>query len=160
MTGSERVFLEALQTPHKRPFSFVDIIVACCGLLLAFACVALLGFGYSGAGVPQETDPQSNGANAITQDTKTLYAVVQNTAGYYAELPLNEETTLEVTSSLGTNILIVSGGMICCTESDCANQVCVNTGWISQEGELIVCLPHRLTVQVVKDPADAIPLSA
>ena len=89
----------------------------------------------------------------------TLYAVVQNSDGFYQVLSLGEDATVTVTGSLGTNIIEVANGRIRCLESDCSNQTCVKQGWVSGRGQTVVCLPHKLIVQVVADPADAVPLS-
>ena len=88
-----------------------------------------------------------------------LYAVIQNSDGFYQALPLSEDTTVTVTGSLGTNIIEVANGRVRCLESDCSNQTCVKQGWVSGRGQTVVCLPHKLIVQVVADPADAVPLS-
>ena len=89
----------------------------------------------------------------------TLYAVIQNSDGFYQVLSLGEDTTVTVTSSLGTNIIEVANGRVRCLESDCSNQTCVKQGWASGRGQTVVCLPHKLIVQMVADPADAVPLS-
>lgn len=88
-----------------------------------------------------------------------LYAVIQNSDGFYQVLPLSEDTTVTVTGSLGTNVIEVANGCVRCLESDCSNQTCVKQGWVSGRGQTIVCLPHKLIVQVVADPSDAVPLS-
>ena len=88
-----------------------------------------------------------------------LYAVIQNSDGFYQALPLGEDTTVTVTGTLGTNIIEVADGRVRCLESDCSNQTCVKQGWVSGRGQTVVCLPHKLIVQVVADPADAVPLS-
>ena len=88
-----------------------------------------------------------------------LYAVIQNSDGFYQVLSLGEDATVTVTGSLGTNIIEVANGRVRCLESDCSNQTCVKQGWVSGRGQTVVCLPHKLIVQVVADPADAVPLS-
>ena len=88
-----------------------------------------------------------------------LYAVIQNSDGFYQVLSLGEDATVTVTGSLGTNIIEVADGRVRCLESDCSNQTCVKQSWVSGRGQTVVCLPHKLIVQVVADPADAVPLS-
>ena len=88
-----------------------------------------------------------------------LYAVIQNSDGFYQVLSLGEDATVTVMGSLGTNIIEVANGRVRCLESDCSNQTCVKQGWVSGRGQTVVCLPHKLIVQVVADPADAVPLS-
>ncbi|MGN1411252.1 MAG: NusG domain II-containing protein [Oscillospiraceae bacterium] len=34
-------------------------------------------------------------------------------------------------------------------ENDCKNQVCVNTGYISQVGDVAVCLPKKVSIEIV-----------
>lgn len=67
----------------------------------------------------------------------------------YASLPLGEDAELLIESGGGTNLLIISGGKASVVEADCPNQVCVETGAISSEGQLIVCLPHKVVIEIV-----------
>lgn len=69
----------------------------------------------------------------------------------YASCPLNEDQTITVTTEYGTNVIVIEGGSVCVTESDCSNQVCVYTGAISSTGRMIVCLPHLLSVEIVSE---------
>ncbi len=32
--------------------------------------------------------------------------------------------------------------------SDCPNQICVNTGWIKTAGEIIVCVPNEVLIEI------------
>ena len=48
----------------------------------------------------------------------------------------------------GSNTIQVEPGRIRVLEADCPDQVCVRQGWISDEVTPIVCLPHRLVIQV------------
>ena len=49
----------------------------------------------------------------------------------------------------GTNIVLVEKGRICVSEADCPDQICVYQGWISDDIVPIVCLPHRLMIEIV-----------
>lgn len=42
----------------------------------------------------------------------------------------------------------VKGGKVAAMISDCPDKVCVRTGYISREGQKIVCLPNRVIVEV------------
>ena len=44
--------------------------------------------------------------------------------------------------------LELSPGMACVLHSDCPDQICVNTGWLSESGQTAVCLPNRVTVTI------------
>lgn len=69
--------------------------------------------------------------------------------GNVLELPLDEDATRTVETDLGTNVIEVKDGRVCVSEADCPNQDCVNQGWIESPSQQIVCLPHRLYVNVV-----------
>ena len=49
----------------------------------------------------------------------------------------------------GRNTLSVERGRICVSEADCPDQICVNQGWISNGAVPIICLPHRLMIEIV-----------
>lgn len=49
----------------------------------------------------------------------------------------------------GRNTVRVEQGRICISEADCPDQVCVNQGWISDGTVPIVCLPHKLMIQII-----------
>ena len=121
-----------------------------------------------GSPAPSTTSPSTDAGSSLTaaaQSAQTegdavqpLYAVIQNSDSFYQVLPLAEDAQVTVESSLGTNVIEVVNGRVRCLESDCSNQTCVKQGWVSGQGQTIVCLPHKLTVQVVADPKDASPL--
>lgn len=64
---------------------------------------------------------------------------------------LNTDTTKEIQTAKGTNTLVIKDGMAYVTDADCPDQVCVRMGKISKTGENIVCLPHKLVIQVEGD---------
>ncbi|MCD8370253.1 MAG: NusG domain II-containing protein [Clostridiales bacterium] len=68
-----------------------------------------------------------------------------------ATYPLDDEVDVILdTYAGGTNHLVIHDGAAEVTEASCPDHVCVAQGRISQNGELIVCLPNRLIVRVVE----------
>lgn len=68
----------------------------------------------------------------------------------YEVLNLNEDKEVKIETENGHyNILQIKDGKANMIESDCENQVCVNSATISNIGETIVCLPHRVIVKIV-----------
>lgn len=47
------------------------------------------------------------------------------------------------------NVIEVNGDKIRITDADCGDLVCVARGYIEKSGETIVCLPHKLLIEVV-----------
>lgn len=54
----------------------------------------------------------------------------------------------------GYNVICVKNGRIAVTEANCPDKVCVNQGYTDNGAVPIVCLPHKLSVTVIKDKND------
>ena len=65
--------------------------------------------------------------------------------GTYA---LNEEQTVQIDTAYGSNTLRIEGGRTWMEAADCPNRDCVEKGAISKTGQIILCLPHKLSVTV------------
>ena len=85
-------------------------------------------------------------------------AVVQIDGNEIMRLPLSEDTEVLLGEGDDTNLLVIKDGKAAVTEATCPDLVCVHTGWISQTGQTIVCLPHRLVISIEggKAAADAV----
>lgn len=76
-------------------------------------------------------------------------AVVSVDGQVVKELPLDKDTEYLITTSDGeTNLLVIEGGEAYVREASCPDTVCVRTGKIKNEGEMIVCLPHKLIITI------------
>ena len=49
----------------------------------------------------------------------------------------------------GSNTISVEKGRIRVAQADCPDQVCVDQGWIADGTVPIVCLPHKLVIEIV-----------
>lgn len=67
----------------------------------------------------------------------------------YQTLSLSKDTTIEIPSGNGSNILTIQDGIADMTEADCPDQLCVKQKAISHTGETLVCLPHKVVVKVI-----------
>ena len=92
------------------------------------------------------------GANT-NADTATV--VIRDGEQNVYELPLDQDATKTVTTDLGTNLIEIKDGRVHVEEADCPNQDCVHQGWIDAAGQQIVCLPHKLTVDIVDESAES-----
>lgn len=48
----------------------------------------------------------------------------------------------------GSNTLVISDGAAWISEADCPDKICVSMGKIKSGGQVITCLPNRLTVTI------------
>ena len=56
---------------------------------------------------------------------------------------------IEVSRDGHLNIVSIKDNKVYMKYSDCRNQVCVHTGEISLAGEMIVCLPNYVIVEII-----------
>ena len=92
----------------------------------------------------------------------------ENVLGSKAEIIYNGEVieTLTLNKDIAISydvhpkiVLEVLNGQIRFLASDCPDKICVNTGFISYEGESAACLPNKFIVRVssgAKNPVDAV----
>lgn len=67
------------------------------------------------------------------------------------EIDLNkvdQPYTLTFEDESGSNTISVEKGRIRVSAADCPDRVCVNQGWIADSTAPIICLPHRLMVEI------------
>lgn len=74
----------------------------------------------------------------------------------YGVYPLGEDREIDVTEDGHTNHITIKDGQVSMSYSTCRNQVCVNTGAISQTKDAIVCLPNRVVVEIISSDSGSI----
>ena len=52
----------------------------------------------------------------------------------------------------GTNTVEVQPGRIRVLDADCPDRICVEHGWLTDQAAPIVCMPHRLIIQLKEAP--------
>lgn len=72
----------------------------------------------------------------------------------YGEYSLQEDQSIEIQGTSGYNRLVIIHNSVKMLEADCPDQYCVKHAAITNTNETIVCLPHKLTVEIVGDAAD------
>lgn len=128
-------------------------------LLLLAACLLLAGCAKKDAGGARlflDDKPWGGGDIAGGNDLRVIVAL---NGREIAVLPFNEAHRLRVEQpDVGENTLVLTGEAAYMESADCDNQDCVGMGEITREnletrvmGGFIVCLPHRLSVEVRGD---------
>ena len=75
-------------------------------------------------------------------------AVVTLDGTVVMEQDLEENCSISIQTQEGYNIFQVQDGRASIAEADCRDQICVEHTAISKKGETIVCLPHKLVVEI------------
>lgn len=78
-----------------------------------------------------------------------LVVIVHDGEGGERTAPLDTNNTLEFQTSLGYNVITIANGTARMTEADCPHGNCTQQQPISQPGQQIICLPHKLWVEIV-----------
>ena len=92
----------------------------------------------------------------------TVWIVMNNVGGDHKNAVIRQngkiikEIDFEIKTSDGqhSNTIRVEQGKIAIIDADCADKICVNTGFISDSVIPIVCLPHRLSITIVDKESD------
>lgn len=64
------------------------------------------------------------------------------------EIAITIDSEIRIETPEGFNIVKIEDGTVYVTESNCRDQICVKSKKISNAGESIACLPHRLLIEV------------
>ena len=93
------------------------------------------------------------------QQPKSLVVEILQDGKSIKEIDLNavdEPYTLTIEDQAGgKNTIRVEPGRICMSKADCPDLICVHRGWLSEENTApIVCLPHKLMIQLVGTDSD------
>lgn len=77
--------------------------------------------------------------------------VVSQDGAAVREYALSEDRTELITApGGGSNTLHIQGGSAWISGASCPDKLCEHSGKISRPGELIVCLPNRLIIQIAE----------
>ena len=105
-----------------------DIILAAGIILVALLILACMQFGN-----------QNTGNNIrITIDGKE-----------YGVYSLNEDRVIDIDGEFGHNQVVIQDGEAYMKEADCPDHYCMEYKAISRKNETIICLPHKIVVEVI-----------
>lgn len=85
----------------------------------------------------------------IMVPSKSGKVVVKVDGEVVGTYPLSEDRETVIQTENGTNHLVIKDGTAYLKEADCPDQLCVKQGKISKTGKLIICLPHKLIIEIV-----------
>ena len=85
----------------------------------------------------------------LVPEEKPAVVVVTIDGELYGTYVLSEDREEDIDTKYGHNHLSIRDGFAQVTEADCPDGLCMHQGRISQNGEMNVCLPHLLIVEVI-----------
>ncbi|MBQ7242355.1 MAG: NusG domain II-containing protein [Firmicutes bacterium] len=87
-------------------------------------------------------------SGVLSQGDKGAYAVIYIDGRENGRYALDADDSFVVKTDAGENQVVISGGKVSVTDADCPDKLCVKQGEIDRQGETIVCLPHKLVVEI------------
>lgn len=75
----------------------------------------------------------------------------------YGTYALEEDREIEVRQNGGYNKIVIENGIVYMEDADCPDKYCIEQGKIHNQKQTIVCLPHRLVVDIMGEETKELP---
>lgn len=62
---------------------------------------------------------------------------------------LNQNRELHIKGAMGESQISIQNGQVRFKQSPCRNQYCVHQGWLSRAGQVAICLPNQISLQLM-----------
>ena len=72
----------------------------------------------------------------------------------WGKYSLNEDTTVEIKTERGVNILVIKDGYAYVIEASCPDGICSSHKPVKYEGQSIICLPNKVVITVNTEHSD------
>lgn len=84
------------------------------------------------------------------KDNGDKIAIIKQNNEIIKSVNLNTVTKPQELKVLGkySDIILIEKGRIRFEEANCPDKVCVKTGWLTQNGDMAVCLPNRTIIEI------------
>ncbi|MEE3440121.1 NusG domain II-containing protein, partial [Ruminococcus sp.] len=87
--------------------------------------------------------------NINNKSGKTV--VITENGSTYGTYSLSENKVIDIKTDLGHNKVVIKDSKVHMEEADCPDKYCVDKGEISKTNESLICLPHKLVVEITDD---------
>lgn len=114
--------LRAAVLPHLKPGDWLT-------LLLGIVCVVLL-------------------ALKLWSGDLADRAIIRSGGKVFREVPLSRDQQIEVPGPLGTSVITIEKRRARISSDPSPRQYCVRQGWLQQTGEIAICLPNEVSVEL------------
>ena len=71
---------------------------------------------------------------------------------------LNQTRELHIHGAIGDAIIRIEQGKVRFVQSPCNNKYCIHQGWLGRAGQVAICLPNQISLQLLgaKSPYDSL----
>ena len=67
----------------------------------------------------------------------------------YATYSLNQQREIHVHGKLGDAVISIAQGKVGFAKSPCTAQYCVHQGWLARVGQVAICIPNQISLELV-----------
>jgi hypothetical protein len=81
----------------------------------------------------------------------STYAEITIEGKLYKKVPLSDnmgEEELNIKTEYGYNLIKIKDRSVAIIDADCPDKICEGPGFISKPGQSLVCLPHKMMVEI------------
>lgn len=89
----------------------------------------------------------------IKKDGSMVVVKINGDIDYKGSLYQSKELVVDGYQG-GSNRIVIQDGFVYMADADCPDKLCEHMGKISKTGENIVCMPHRVVVEIVGDGSE------
>ncbi|HEU0219197.1 MAG TPA: NusG domain II-containing protein [Gallionella sp.] len=75
-------------------------------------------------------------------------AIIRSGGKIFREVPLSRDQQIEVPGPLGTSVITIEKRRARISSDPSPRQYCVRQGWLQQSGEIALCLPNQVSVEL------------
>ncbi|MFA7398966.1 MAG: NusG domain II-containing protein [Sideroxydans sp.] len=75
-------------------------------------------------------------------------AIIRSGGKIFKEVPLSRDLQIKVPGPLGISIITIEKRKARITSDPSPRQYCVREGWLQQAGEIAICLPNEVSVEL------------
>ena len=87
-------------------------------------------------------------ANLVWQGGAADKAIIRSGGKVFRELPLSRDVELEVPGPLGYSKISIHNRQARISSDPSPRQYCVRQGWLKQAGEVAICLPNQISLEL------------
>ena len=69
---------------------------------------------------------------------------------------INRNLMIELSGFIDKSSIVIEGGSVWMQNSPCPHKLCKQAGKISRSGEMIICIPNRIVIQITGDRSSEI----
>lgn len=67
----------------------------------------------------------------------------------HAAYDLNQQRDIKVHGRIGDAVIHIGQGKVRFAKSPCHNQYCVHQGWLTHSGQVAICLPNQISLELI-----------